>query len=228
MGNASVGIGNAVGGGGNAGDWCRCSTRSNRPACWDLLISGSVNIDTESIEVLSRLNMNGFIGNITDDFEDKIEIASEGLSELFETFDKINPTSVLSIEKASTGISRLLLGMSSYLPKIKTSDSRNLAKVADGLEDFFEAIDDMDLNKVKEIPLVGTAIGSLSTGLQTVNLIPEEAGSILDKLGEGIEEFLSEIEDVDQYICQTWNRGFVISVYFKDCHITTSKYAKCW
>ena len=75
-----------------------------------------------------------------------------------------NPTSVLSIEKASTGISRLLLGMSSYLPKIKTSDSRNLAKVADGLEDFFEAIDDMDLNKVKEIPLVGTAdSGSLST-----------------------------------------------------------------
>ena len=55
--------------------------------------------------------------------------------------------------------------MTRSLPKLNVSDARKLGGVADALEDFFDSIKEINASKLKELPLVGDGIGSLTTDL---------------------------------------------------------------
>ena len=197
MGQATSGIGNAVGAIGNkvAGMFgAEIPTDPIEQLLGFIDKLGSVDLNLESLDLLSNLNLNGFLGNITDDFEDKIEIVSEGLINLFEAFNSIKPSAIAQIDRASDGVNRLLFGLTQQLPKVKTSDSRTLAKVADALEDFFESVDDLNASKVSALPMVGTYIVT-NNALKIYPLFAKQLES-LSSLGEGIGDFFGNLDDI--------------------------------
>ena len=104
-GNAAVGMGNALGAIGNKVAGMFGADVPQDPI--DQLMGfidklGSVDLNVESLQILSELNLGGFLTNITDDFGDKIEMVSEGMSEILGVFDKVKPSSVVLMEKVST------------------------------------------------------------------------------------------------------------------------------
>ena len=160
---------------------------------------GSVDINVESFEMLSNLNLGGFLNNVTDDFEDKIEMVSDGLGDFFNVFESVQPTTIASIERISGGLTKLLNGLSRSLPKIKTSDSKNLVKVADGLDEFFNAMDEVNTSKIKILPEIGVSMIPFITDFSELPLssISEDISSIMNDLGDGIYQFFDELAPTD-------------------------------
>ena len=201
-GNATAGIGNAVGAMGNAVAGMFGADAPQDPI--DQLMGfidklGSVDLNVESLEILSSLNLGGFLNNITDDFEDKIEMVSDGLGDLFNVFESVQPTTIASIERISGGLTKLLNGLSRSLPKIKTSDSKNLVKVADGLEEFFDAMDEVNTSKIKILPEIGVSMIPFVKDFSELPLssISEDVSSIMNDLGDGVYHFFDELASTD-------------------------------
>ena len=199
-GQASVGIGNAVGAAGNAIAGLFGADVPQDPI--DQLMGfvdklSSVDLNVEALQLLSSLNLGGFLSNVTEDFGDKASMASDGLTDIFESFDKLKPASVSMMDKASVGIGRLLGGMTRSLPKLNVSDARKLGGIADALEDFFDSIDEINASKLKELPLVGDGIGSLTTGFVGLDSVPSNIADVLENVGDGLDYFFSGIEDVE-------------------------------
>ena len=157
----------------------------------------AIDINLDNLDAINNFNISGFLGGITEEFEDKIEIAGDGLSELFNAFGKVKPASVGSLERAGTGISRLFESLAQSLPKVKVADTKNLGKIAESLEDFFEAIQEIDISKVASLPSVALGIKELSVGMADVSNIPLESGEILDAVGTGIDDLFYELADSD-------------------------------
>ena len=160
---------------------------------------GSVDINVESFEMLSNLNLGGFLSNVTDDFEDKLEMVSDGLGDFFNVFESVQPTTIASIERISGGLTKLLNGLSRSLPKIKTSDSKNLVKVADGLDEFFNAMDEVNTSKIKILPEIGVSMIPFITDFSELPLssISEDVSSIMNDLGDGVYHFFNELAPTD-------------------------------
>ena len=156
-----------------------------------------LTLNLDNLDAINNFNISGFLGGITEEFEDKIEIAGDGLSELFNAFGKVKPASVGSLEKAGTGISRLFESLAQSLPKVKVADTKNLGKIAESLEDFFEAIQEINISKVASLPTVALGIKELSVGMADVSNIPLESGEILDAVGTGIDDLFYELADSD-------------------------------
>ena len=199
-GQASVGIGNAVGAVGNSIAGLFGADVPQDPI--DQLMGfmdklSSVDLNVEALQLLSNLNLGGFLSNVTEDFGDKASMASDGLTEIFESFDKLKPASVSIMDKAAVGISRLLGGMTRSLPKLNVSDARKLGGVADALEDFFDSIKEINASKLKELPLVGDGIGSLTTGFVGLDSIPSNIADVLENVGDGLDYFFAGLEDVE-------------------------------
>ena len=83
------------------------------------------------------------------------------------------------------------------LPKVKVADTKDLGKIAESLEDFFEAIQEIDISKVASLPSVALGIKELSVGMADVSNIPLESGEILDAVGTGIDDLFYELADSD-------------------------------
>ena len=49
----------------------------------------AIDINLDNLDAINNFNISGFLGGITEEFEDKIEIAGDGLSELFNAFGKV-------------------------------------------------------------------------------------------------------------------------------------------
>ena len=197
--------------------WCWCGTRATGGGLSSLLGGlfgqeqkspveevidlltrlSAIDINLDNLDAINNFNISGFLGGITEEFEDKIEIAGDGLSELFNAFGKVKPASVGSLERAGTGISRLFESLAQSLPKVKVADTKNLGKIAESLEDFFEAIQEIDISKVASLPSVALGIKELSVGMADVSNIPLESGEILDAVGTGIDDLFYELADSD-------------------------------
>jgi hypothetical protein len=201
-GNATAGIGNAVGAMGNSLAGMFGADAPQDPI--DQLMGfidklGSVDLNIESLEILSGLNLGGFLNNITDDFGDKIEMVSDGLGDFINVFESVKPTTITSIDKITGGLTKLLNGLSRSLPKIKTSDSKNLIKVADGLEEFFDAMDEVNTSKIKILPEIGVSMIPFVKDFSELPLssISEDVSSIMNDLGDGIYHFFNELAPTD-------------------------------
>ena len=201
-GNATAGIGNAVGAMGNSLAGMFGADAPQDPI--DQLMGfidklGSVDLNVESLEILSSLNLGGFLNNITDDFGDKIEMVSDGLGDFINVFESVKPTTITSIDKITGGLTKLLNGLSRSLPKIKTSDSKNLIKVADGLDEFFDAMDEVNTSKLKILPEIGVSMIPLIKDFSELPLssISEDVSSIMNDLGDGVYHFFNELAPTD-------------------------------
>ena len=201
-GNATAGIGNAVGAMGNAVAGMFGADAPQDPI--DQLMGfidklGSIDLNVESLEILSSLNLGGFLNNITDDFGSKIEMVSDGLGDFINVFESVQPTTIASIERVSGGLTKLLNGLSRSLPKIKTSDSKNLVKVADGLDEFFNAMEEVNTSKIKILPEIGVSMIPFIANFSELPLssISEDISSIMNDLGDGIYQFFDELAPTD-------------------------------
>ena len=201
-GNAASGMGNAIGAIGNkvAGMFGAGTPQDPIDQLMGFIDKlGTIDLNIESLEILSGLNLGGFLSNITDDFGDKIEMVSEGMSGILGVFDNVKPSSVVSMEKVSTGLSTLVGGLARSLPKLKTSDARSLKGVADALDEFFDALGNVSTSKIKVLPQIGVGIIPLIKDFAELPLasISDDVSSKMNDLGDGIYHFFNELEDVD-------------------------------
>lgn len=202
LGLASIGTGNAIGSIGNAISSFFGGGEAEQTDPLDQLVGflqrlSGLQIDTESLKVLSELNIGGFIGTLPDEFEEKIQVLATGFNQLFTMFAGLDAKAITDIEQLSTSMPRFLSGLAKSLPKLSTTDIRGLEKLAGGLDDFFTPIGDISFSKLRELPSVGSAIGSLVKGLAGVGELPNNTSQLLTQLGGGLEGFFNGFEDID-------------------------------
>lgn len=193
VGSAVGGIGNAIGAVGNSiAGFFGGDTRDPIEKLIDSFerLSG---INPESLKTISNFNFD-FLQSIPEDVDDKLSGLSNELPEFFKALSTIDTSVALNMSKVGPGLTTMLKGLSVSLPKIKSTDTRTLAKLADGMSDFFESLDDMDTNLVKEMPNINVALGGIAVSLSDIDVIPGNVDEILERVGEGIHDFFYELE----------------------------------
>jgi len=196
VGAAASGIGNAVGSIGNAIAGIFGADEPQQPM--DQLFTfldklSGIEVNAEALELLSKLNLSTFTGSITDDFGEKMEIATIGIGNMISMFQNLESTTISNVDKMSYSVGRLIGGLGTNLPKIKSTDARLLERLSDGLENFFEAISELKTSKLEELPKAGEAIASLITGVSGISNLPANVAEKLEDLGIGIHEFFYEL-----------------------------------
>ena len=134
--------------------------------------------------------------------EDMLEDVADGLEDIFDIMEDA-PRGINETMKAvGEGMKGLLDGFAGANLSADIDYEDTLEGIADGIDEIFGVMDDIDVSLAPNLSIIGDGMTSLlpSFAGDIVGNISEDIDDILEAVGEGLEEFFSSMEDIDQVV----------------------------
>jgi hypothetical protein len=140
----------------------------------------------------------GAVGENADlDWEDVLEGFGDGVEELFDELEDIDPDTFGQAILVGDVMAQVFASLKDV--QLNESIGDAIGGLGDGIEDFFDEVEHIDMETAPQVLEVTRLIGRTISYLPIDKLgaIPENIDDIMDNLGEGIYDFMDSVEEID-------------------------------
>ena len=136
----------------------------------------------------------GAVGEAPDlDWEDVLEGFGDGVEELFDELSDLDPSTFGRVILVGDVMAQVFSSIKDI--KLDESVGDAIGNMGDGIEDFFDEVEHVDMQTAPQVLEVTRLIGRTISYLpiDKINAIPEDIESKLNNLGDGLEDMLDEM-----------------------------------
>ena len=140
----------------------------------------------------------GAVGDAPDlDWEDVLEGFGDGVEELFDELASLDQEDFGKVVLVGDVMAQVFASIKDI--KLDESVGDAIGNMGDGIEDFFDEVEHVDMQTAPQVLEVTRLIGRTISYLpmDKINAIPEDIESKLNNLGDGIEDMLDEMAGMD-------------------------------